>query len=352
MKQCDLVPITLKIYSIGVVLLLLSACTGASGWSGAPPTLKIGLAAPFEGLHRPLGYEALFAVKLALQEQNNRGGIHGYQLQLVALNDFDNPQEAKIQAGALVADPAVVGVIGHFSSEATQAAMPVYDQAQLAMVIPWTTAPFDARGRMVNIAALSTETAARLETLSREQGYNQVVTVSGTSHQPIPPDAQVVVLDTEAVTAGEILRNLDEAGVSLPRWGRVDVGSPQVVQVAEDAAQGLHFVSPGPDPADLVGAGDFIQAYQTLAGFPPGPRAALAYDAANVLLEAIALAMDETPRPPPRAQVSQALSGVEHEGLSGVIRFDDRGRRVGAPVWVYKISGEGRYPGVLVAPEE
>jgi len=331
--------------------MVLSACTG-TGLDGAPLTIKIGLVAPFEGLHRPLGYEALFAAKLALQERNVSGGVNGYQVELVALNDFDDPTEARIQARALVADPEVLGVVGHLSSEATLAAMPVYQGANLAMSIPWTTLLVDQQNGVVSVAATSVETAERLETLLQERGFNQIMTVSDRQFETISTDTQAIVLDTEGVAAGEITLVLREDGVTQPLLGHVDVGSPQLVQVAKEAAAGLTYVSPGPGPADISGMIDFVEAYQLMAGFPPGPRAVLAYDATNVLLDAIEQAFREQGRQPGRVDVSAAINNIKRQGLSGQIVFDTWGQRVQAPIWIYQISEEGRYPGMLVVPEE
>jgi hypothetical protein len=72
---------------------------------------KIGLIAPFEGEQRATGYEALYAVKLALREQNVRGGVAGWNLELVALDNGDHSQQALRQAQALVVDPDVVFVL-------------------------------------------------------------------------------------------------------------------------------------------------------------------------------------------------------------------------------------------------
>jgi branched-chain amino acid transport system substrate-binding protein len=145
---------------------------------------------------------------------------------------------------------------------------------------------------------------------------------------------------------------LRENGVTQPLFGQIDVGSPQLVQVAEQSAAGLIYVSPGPDPADSNEMTKFVEAYQSMAGFPPGPRAVLAYDAANVLLDAIEQAFCEQGRQPTRAEISAVINKIERRGLSGKIVFDTRGQRVNAPIWVYQISDEGRYPGALVAPQE
>lgn len=343
---------TLKIYWAGIALLLLSACAGMS-LGGAPPTIKIGLVSPFEGLHRPLGYQALFAVKLALQERNAAGGINGHQIELVALNDFDDPAEAQVQARVLAADPDVLGVVGHFSAATTRAAMPVYQGASLAMSIPWTAHPIDAQAGVVSVAANSVETAKRLETLALAQGYSEIVTVSNRLSRPISADTQAIALDTEGVAAGELIVQMRESNIDLPQLGHVNVGSPQMVQVAGAVAAGLQYVSPGPDPAATSKATAFAEAYQALAGFPPGPRAVLAYDATNILLDAIEQAFYEQGHQPDRADVSAKIVDIERQGLSGNISFNARGQRVNAPIWIYQISEEGRYPGTLVvAPEE
>jgi branched-chain amino acid transport system substrate-binding protein len=304
--------------------------------------------APFEGLHRPLGYEALFAVKLALQERNATGGVGGYRVELVALNDFDDPVEAALQAQALVADPDVLGVVGHLSAATTQAALPVYQQAGLAVSLPWSAAgPFTDHPGAVSVAATQAETGAFLETFAQAQSLNKVVIEN--NRGLISNDLQAVILDTDGVTAGEIAAELRQTNFTGQLFGQVEVGSPQLVQVAGPAADELIFVSPGPDPAHLTNAAAFYQAYQALAGFPPGPRAVLAYDATHILLDGIEQSVRINYQPPTRPQVSAALNQVQRQGVSGKIAFDRQGRRIDAPIWLYQIVDQ-TYPGVLLAP--
>jgi ABC-type branched-subunit amino acid transport system substrate-binding protein len=231
--------------------------------------------------------------------------------------------------------------------------MPVYEDANLAMVVPWTTAAVGGRTGVVSMAATSAETAKRLETLAQEQGFSRLVTISSSGVDPISVGTDAIVLDTDAVAGGEVVLGLREDEIELPILGQVDVGSPQLVQVAGQAASGLMYVSPGPDPAIADGTAAFVEAYQSMAGFPPGPRAILAYEATNILLDAVAQAFTEQGRQPGRVEVSAEMGKIERQGLSGDIRFDTRGQRVNAPIWIYQIPEEGRYPGKLVAaPEE
>lgn len=326
--------------------LWLTACTP---W-GASPTLKIGLVAPFEGLHRSLGYEALFAVKLALRERNATGGLHGVQVELVALNDFDEPAEATRQAQALVADPAVVGVVGHLSSEATLAALPVYQAADLAVAVPWSIAalPPESRAGVVSLAADQAEAITRLERLAAARGQAPLRLLSPVADGSLEAAGPALLL-TDAVTAGEIIVAFDQVGMNPPLFGGPAAGSSQLIEVAGSKANGFIFVSPGPDPTTLPAAADFVTAYQGLAGFPPGPRAVLAYEATQVLLDAIEAALADSGRLPARSDIRATINTVQRLGLSGDLTFDSQGQRRQPPLWLYQISDD-TYPGRLLAP--
>jgi branched-chain amino acid transport system substrate-binding protein len=125
----------------------------------------------------------------------------------------------------------------------------------------------------------------------------------------------------------------------------VESGNRQLVQVAGPAADGFIFVSPGPDAGEIAKAGSFAADYQALAGWPPGPRAVLAYDATQVLLNTIEQTANQWyNRPPARAEIFQLVSRTDYSGLSGEISFTPTGQRQNAPMWMYQIT-ETRYPG-------
>lgn len=100
------------------------------------PVIKIGLVAPFEGEQRHNGYQRLYGVKLALQEANLSGGVAGRSVELVALNDYADPEETVLQARELVIDTGVKAVIGSWNRSLFDAALPVYAAAQLPVVNP------------------------------------------------------------------------------------------------------------------------------------------------------------------------------------------------------------------------
>lgn len=105
------------------------------------PTAKIGLVAPFEGAHRQVGYEAIFAVRLAVREANAAGGVAGHTVELVALDDQGDPARAIEQAHKLSLDPQVYVVLGHWLTATTAAAAPEYARLGLPWLPPPATAP-------------------------------------------------------------------------------------------------------------------------------------------------------------------------------------------------------------------
>jgi branched-chain amino acid transport system substrate-binding protein len=352
-----------------IACLLLSACLPRMPAS-TRPLIKIGLAAPFEGLGRPLGYEALQGVKLALAQRNAVGGVAGYMVELVALNDADQPDEAQLQAREFAADPAVVGVITGWDSRVAPAALPAYRHAGLAVVSPWSVPPelADPDAGVVLIAADTHQIAQRLARQVSAGRFERVVVVGDEpSARPYleligaratrvsppdmpnddvlrewaahlvlsrarPPDA--VILATDGVQAGALMLALDRAGWQGRPFGAADVGNIQLVDVAKGSAEGLVFASPAPIGRDVV------QTTEMEGDIPlseMGARAVLAYDATQVLLSAIESASQEG-RGPTRQGVISALRRVQWRGLTGEITVDATGRRADAPVWLYRIA--------------
>jgi len=355
-----------KLILLGVLVL-----TGCAPPAGTRPLVKIGLAAPFEGLERPLGYEALAGVKLALAERNAVGGVGGYKVELVALNDFAQPEEARLQAKEFAADPAVVGVITGWTSDTARAAWPEYRQAGLPVVMAWTVPP-DLAERQAGIVLLAADVQRVSDTLAGRMalasphrpvvvGDERTAAPYLTSLQALglpaervpppeiseekewakrlllgrmpPPDA--ILLTTEGALTGEVLRQLSALNWTGVTFGGAETGSVHLIHVAGDRANGFVFASPAPAGRDVPGD------YHHLS-----PRGVLAYDATHVLLDAIQLAIQQNGRPT-RSSVAAALPTVRRQGVTGPIAFDAAGRRADAPVWLYNISNSD-YPGQML----
>ncbi|MDM8518971.1 branched-chain amino acid ABC transporter substrate-binding protein [Anaerolineales bacterium HSG6] len=319
-----------------------------------PPTVKIGLIAPFEGTNRALGYEALFATKLAIQEQNTLGGINGYKIELIALNDFNEPEKAVQQAKALLADPDVLGVVGHFSTDSTISALPIYQQADMAVVIPWSIDRSTHHGDWsgtVTLAASESETLSQLKQIQQQLGVDSTVELTASvvlgTQLPSLSEGQAIQIQANAIQSGQIINQLAHINHVGPIFGGVESGSQQLIQVAGETANGFIFVSPGPSVTEMKSVGldieGFPKNYQALSGLPPTPRAALSYDATHVLLAAIGQVI-QSKKTISRYSVSTHIGQITQNGVTGKISFDADGKRISAPIWVYQIEA-GSYPG-------
>jgi branched-chain amino acid transport system substrate-binding protein len=68
----------------------------------------------------------------------------------------------------------------------------------------------------------------------------------------------------------------------------------------------------------------FRQKYQRIYGKPPGMVASYSYDGMKILIEAIRKAGI-----PDREKIQKALQEIHYDGVTGLIRFDDKGNRRG-----------------------
>ncbi len=79
-----------------------------------PQVVKIGLVAPFEGQDRDIGYDGIYAARLAVREFNQAQAAENGDLRvaLVALDDSGNGDMAAGNGQALAQDPAIIAVVG------------------------------------------------------------------------------------------------------------------------------------------------------------------------------------------------------------------------------------------------
>jgi ABC-type branched-subunit amino acid transport system substrate-binding protein len=115
---------------VSLAALAQGACTRP------PRTLKIALVAPFEGRARQIGYDAFPAMRLALRDAIAAAPDDALQITFVAYDDGGEPAQAVRVARDVVRDPDVVAVIGHLTLTPTLAALHVYTEAGLAVLVP------------------------------------------------------------------------------------------------------------------------------------------------------------------------------------------------------------------------
>lgn len=305
----------MKRYFWIIFCILTSACIA---WPRATrPVIKIGLVAPFEGRDRPLGYEVLGAVKEAVARRNAAGGVGGYMVELVALNDNNIADESAFQAREFAVDHDVLGVIGPFSEAALAAAAPLYDEFGLPLIAP-VAADGQPHSAVFSLAATPDELAlALIESLPHEN--DPLLVDGGTAlgsalrpfarhvvNAPVDPGGLVrhlhtfgeqqpgpILFDGDALTAAELLVALRAEGFEQSLWGGPALARPYLLQIAGPAAQNVCYVvaAPADSPSSSTS---------------PTPWADLAREAADLLLNTLETVI-QTQRTPSRQAVLARL---------------------------------------------
>jgi branched-chain amino acid transport system substrate-binding protein len=312
--------------------------------------VKIGLVAPYEGRYRSVGYDVIYAVRMAVRERNAAGGVGGYLVEVVSLDDGGNPEAAAEQARKLALDPAILAVIGHWRGDTTLAAAPVYAEAGLPLLSAGVFAPGpssrDSRAFRLYPPHINLEEAA-LRYVTSSLGLPGLFSIRSTADlsQVLAYQPQAVFLDMDLAPAAEAVATLTRQGADATWVGDTRLADPQYAAIAGSAAEGTIIALGAPFPADLPQPNDFVSRYQAVANADPGWRAPLAYDAANLLFSAIEQAAASGP--PSRSSVAEALRQTRYQGLTGPISFDELGNWREARVYIYRLEN-GRP--ILVGP--
>jgi ABC-type branched-subunit amino acid transport system substrate-binding protein len=314
---------------LAVASFFLASCSFPGS---VKPTVKIGLAAPFEGQYRDQGYEVLHAVRLAVRNRNEAGGIsERYLVELVALNDFNEVEESRLQAGEMAADPGVLAALGGWLPETAKAAAPEYRRENLAFVAPgvdWGKLGAEAARTMVQEMGLNRATilygktpgdlalADAFGSALVERGGRVIAKVNPSDEELTPrqilasfEQPEVIFVAADVSSAARWMAGTREAGFDGVFIGGPKLGSSLVSDIAGQASEEAVFVSHYPPLSADAG---FVEGYRELSGgAPPGPEAEWAFATANRLLgamEEVTLGEGE----PSRAGVLEALA-VEAE---------------------------------------
>ncbi|NPV07270.1 MAG: amino acid ABC transporter substrate-binding protein [Anaerolineae bacterium] len=164
-----------------------------------PPKLyRLGLVAPFEGLFAATGYEALEAARSQIQEWNDRYRPAGFQVQVWAVDDSNDADQARLRALELAADPHLVAVVGHLAPETSSTAAPTYLASGLLQVSPVplaTTASGQEPGLVVSLAPSLSDLAELLTPQVEGALRSEGILRTGLNLAPAPADAEKVAAD-------------------------------------------------------------------------------------------------------------------------------------------------------------
>ena len=330
----------------------------------------------------------LRAAQLAVDQINARGGVRGRLLKLRPVDDSGSENTALRVAEQLYADPAVVAVVGHLSSDPSKAALRVYGAGRtpLVMVSPsasnpdlaginpyfFRICPSDVQhGPQLARFAWQTLAARRAGIIYVNNDYGRGVRRAFDAEfarlggvvveaDPYVPETRslepylsrmrqaggidVLLLAAERPGAELALREMQALRLGWPV-----IGGDALTGIEADGAlvEGVHvssaYLPDRPDEGNVVFVADYARAYP---GQRPDHRGAGAYDAVRLLARAITEAGGG--RQAIRDYLAKVGRGkAPFEGVTGTVAFDTNGDVPGKQVVIGVIRG-----GRLVAEGE
>jgi branched-chain amino acid transport system substrate-binding protein len=160
----------------------------------------------------------------------------------------------------------------------------------------------------------------------------------------------VVYFAGDQVSAAASLRRAMAARMpQVPLVGSDRLANSQFAKSAGPSARGTYYTVVGPHPTSLRPAQGFMRDYQKQYGHEVGTYSLPAFDATNLVIAAIARAIDDAGgKLPTREQVLAQVSRTrDYAGAMGVTSFDPQGdtslKLITAYQWLASTDPAGRY---------
>ena len=353
-------------FTIVFSILLSSACVQKGGVNTNGSTgdgtgdIKVGVYGDLSGQTASFGQSTKNGVQLAVDEINAAGGVNGRKITLVVEDDQGKPEQAKTVISKLINQDKVQAVLGEVASSNSLAAAPVAQEAKIPMITPSSTNPkvtevgdYISRvcfidpfqgSTMAKFAAktLNAKTAAILGDVNSDyskgltqffeeeftkQGGKIVAKEAYTQNDPdykgqltkirnLNPD--VIYIPGYYSQVGIIARQARELGMNMPLLGGDGWDSPDLFKLGGEALKNTfisnHYSADNPAPEIQ----NFVKAYKAKFNVVPDSLAALAYDSAKVLADAIKRAGGTD-----SAKLKDAINATkEFPGVTGKITLD------------------------------
>src|SRR5262245_59371189 len=323
--------------------------------------IKIGFFGDLSGQTFNFGESAKNGVLMAADEINLAGGIEGRRIDVVIDDDVGSPEKAATLTGKLIDGDKVVAIIAAGTSANSRAAAPKAQSSKIPLIAPSSTDPAvtqvgDYIFRACFVDSFQAEVMARfaVNTLKAQKAailfdfnspYGRGLTeyfelsfaklggqvVSKQSYMQGEADFKGQLLAIRS-SAPEVIfipgyyadvaiaaKQARAIGLTQPLLGADGWDAPELWPLGGDALNGsyisTHFFADNPAPAIR----QFVEGYkQRYGNLLPDAHAALGYDAARMLFEAIARSgtRDEL-------RLRDALAQTKNfPGVTGVISID------------------------------
>ncbi len=365
-----------RLFLAGVLVygILALRCGGEKGPDSQG--IKIGFFGALTGPQATFALSGKNGVRLAADQINRAGGVLGKKLDILVEDDHNEAAEAASAVSKLITRDHVVALIGENASSRSLAAAPIAQSYRVPMVSPSSTnVEVTKKGDYIfrvcfvdsyqgkalatfTRQTLKSETAALLVDSKSDYSvglagaFRQAFTALGgrvieeskyaegdsdfsaqlTAIKPLRPDA--IVVPGYYTDAGLIARQARSLGIESALLGADGWDSPKLAEIGGAAIEGAYFTNhySVEDPSPAVRS--FVEDYRHAYGADPDSIAALSYDAARLIADAMRRAGSAEGK-----RVRDALAGAkDFPGVTGRITMD-ADRNPVKPAVILKVEG-------------
>lgn len=319
---------------LGSLALTLVGCKqeggGGAGAAAGTEPIRIGEYASLHGSEATFGQSSHNGTVIAVEEINAAGGVLGRKIELITEDNQSKSGESATIVKKFISRDKVVAVLGEVASGRSLEAAPICQTNHVPMVSPSSTNPdvtatgdyifrvcftdpfqgrllaeFARKSLKATKVALLTDVASAYSAgLARyfkepfEKNGGQVVIEQKYSGKDKDFRAQLTAIKAANVQAvvvpgyytevGLIVAQARQLGINIPMFGGDGWEAPELIEIAgaENLANTFYSTHFSPEVKNPL-IEKFVAAYKTKFGQVPDAMAALGYDSAVVLFDAI-----------------------------------------------------------------
>lgn len=321
--------------------------------------IKLGGVGPVTGEAATFGDSTKKGLTLAVDEWNAKGGVLGKQIKLVFADDKGDPAEGATVYTKLIQQDKVTAIVGTVMSKVTLAGAPIAQAAKVPMISPTSTNekvtqvgdyifracfidPFQGTvGAKFAFDDLKATKAGVIFDVGNDyakglaenfkKGFEalggKVVAYEGHPSGTTDFKAQLTKIlagKPDVIYCSDyynddalVAKQVRELGYKGPIVGGDGWDSADLVKIGGDAVNNCFFTNHYAPDATTEAVTTFVKGYNAKYSATPDALAALAYDAGNIMLNAIAKANSTD-----GSKIKDALAATDLDVVSGHVKFD------------------------------
>jgi len=372
---------------VTIALATLVAVGGAckksqtSAMNAASDVIRVGEVGSMTGQEATFGISTHQGIELAFKQINAAGGVKGKKLELISLDDQGKPEEAATATTKLITQNGITALLGEVASSRSLAMAPIAQNSKVPMITPSSTNPKvteqgDYIFRVCFIDPFQGTVMAKFarenlkfskiailrdvkndysvglanyfsETFKKMGG--EIVVDQSYSAGDIDFKSQLTSIRAKKpegifvpgyyTEVGLIARQAHDLGVTAPLLGGDGWDSPKLTEIGGTAINGSYFSNHYTPEDKSPQVQSFIAKYKEAYGSIADGEAAMGYDAALILADAMNRAKSLE-----GADLRDAIAATKnYQAVTGKITIDQNRNAVKSAVVIKVDGGQLKY---------